>query len=137
MVALIPRNLYYMGDTEKTLRGLPGPVKDLFNAALDDAKHGETHPNVKAYHGYSGITVQEVVKRHMGNTYRALYTARLVHAVYVLDIFQKKSKESRETPKEDKERLDGRFKMAKQRDEELERAEARNRLHEEQRERLR
>jgi phage-related protein len=34
-----------------------------------------------------------------GNTFRAVYTIRLAGAVYVLHVFQKKSKTGRATPK--------------------------------------
>jgi phage-related protein len=42
--------------------------------------------------------VLEVVEDHDGNTYRAVYTVRLVDSVYVLHAFQKKSKKGIATP---------------------------------------
>jgi phage-related protein len=36
-----------------------------------------------------------------GNTFRCVYTVRFAGSVYVLHVFQKKSKTGRETPKTD------------------------------------
>lgn len=41
----------------------------------------------------------EIVKGHRGDTFRAVYTVRLAGSVYVLHVFQKKSKTGRATPK--------------------------------------
>jgi len=41
----------------------------------------------------------EIVERHRGDAYRAVYTARFDDAVYVLHVFQKKSKTGIATPK--------------------------------------
>jgi phage-related protein len=43
--------------------------------------------------------VVEIVKDHRGDTFRAVYTVRLAGSVYVLHVFQKKSKTGRATPK--------------------------------------
>ncbi len=43
----------------------------------------------------------EVVARHDGDTWRAVYTVRFSDAVYVLHAFQKKSKSGIATPKRD------------------------------------
>ncbi|WP_396225236.1 type II toxin-antitoxin system RelE/ParE family toxin, partial [Gemmatimonas sp.] len=48
-----------------------------------------------------------------GETYRAAYTVHFDDVVYVLDVFQKKSKSGAKTPKPDKERVIARFKAAK------------------------
>lgn len=50
-------------------------------------------------HGFGGAGVLEVVEDHDGNTYRAVYTVRLAGRVYVLHVFQKKSKSGVATPK--------------------------------------
>ena len=43
----------------------------------------------------------EVVEDDDGETYRAVYTVRFASAVYVLHVFQKKSKRGAATPKAD------------------------------------
>ncbi len=43
----------------------------------------------------------EIVERDRSGTYRAVYTAQLGDAIYVLHVFQKKSKRGIATPKQD------------------------------------
>jgi phage-related protein len=45
-----------------------------------------------------GAGVVEIVDDHRGDTFRTVYTVRLVSAVYVLHAFQKKSKTGIATP---------------------------------------
>ena len=45
--------------------------------------------------------VIEVVKDYAGNAYRAACIARLQHAIYVLHVFQKKSRRGIRTPQRD------------------------------------
>jgi phage-related protein len=58
--------------------------------------------------------VLEIVERHDGNTYRAVYTVKLAGVVYVLHAFQKKSKKGNATPKADIDLLKSRLKLAKE-----------------------
>jgi phage-related protein len=51
--------------------------------------------------GFGGAGVLEIVEDHDGDTYRAVYTVKLTSAVYVLHVFQKKSKKGSDTPKHD------------------------------------
>ena len=48
-----------------------------------------------------GSGVVEVVARHDGDTFRAVYTVRFEAAVYVLHAFQKKARRGIATPKQD------------------------------------
>jgi phage-related protein len=47
--------------------------------------------------------VVEIVARHRGDTWRAVYTVRYADAIYVLHAFQKKSKSGIATPKKEME----------------------------------
>jgi phage-related protein len=60
----------------------------------------------------------EIVEDFSGDTYRALYTVRLQHAVYVLHVFQKKSKTGIKTPQKEIDLIKARFKIAKRIDDE-------------------
>jgi phage-related protein len=51
--------------------------------------------------GFSGASVLEIVAQHRGDTWRAVYTVRYAEAVYVLHVFQKKSKRGIATTKKD------------------------------------
>ncbi len=58
--------------------------------------------------------VLEVVSRHDGDTYRAVYTVRFKAAVYVLHAFQKKAKRGLATPKREIELIERRLGVAEQ-----------------------
>ena len=49
--------------------------------------------------GYGGAGVLEIVDDFDGDTYRAVYTVRFAGVVYVLHVFQKKSRRSIATPR--------------------------------------
>ena len=51
----------------------------------------------------------EIVERHRGDAFRAVYTAGFAEAIYVLHVFQKKSKHAIATPKPDMELIRTRF----------------------------
>jgi predicted XRE-type DNA-binding protein len=50
--------------------------------------------NAKVLQGFSGATVLEIRANFMGDAFRAIYTVRFGEFVYVLHVFQKKSKKS-------------------------------------------
>jgi phage-related protein len=52
------------------------------------------------------------VENHEGNTYRAVYTVKFALAVYVLHVFQKKSKKGIATPASDLDLIRKRLKVA-------------------------
>ena len=56
----------------------------------------------------------ELVEDDAGGTYRAVYTVRYATAVYVLHVFQKKSKRRKETPQKDIDLVKERLKRAEQ-----------------------
>ncbi|HEY7231677.1 MAG TPA: type II toxin-antitoxin system RelE/ParE family toxin [Pseudolabrys sp.] len=59
-----------------------------------------------------GAGVLEVVEDFDGDTYRATYTVKFADVVYVLDAFQKKSKQGKRTARHDIERIKARLKLA-------------------------
>ena len=54
----------------------------------------------------------EVVARHDGDTFRAVYTVRFEGAVYVLHAFQKKAKRGIATPKQELDLVRSRLRAA-------------------------
>lgn len=72
-----------------------------FGFALYLAQMGGKHPQAKPLKGFGAADVLEVVEDDDGETYRAVYTVRFGHAVYVLHVFQKKSKRGIATSKAD------------------------------------
>lgn len=91
---------------------MPGDIQDIFGYALHLAQGGRKHGQAKPLKGFGGAGVLEVVEDHMGDTYRAVYTVKLVDAVYVLHCFQKKSKRGIGTPKPDMDLIRERLKVA-------------------------
>ena len=66
----------------------------------------------KPLSGFGGAGVLEIVERHEGNAYRAVYTLRLRGVVYVLHVFQKKSKHGIKTPRQDLDLIETRLNTA-------------------------
>ena len=95
------RPLRWVGSSKRDLQAFPEDVRQVMGFALFQAQAGDEHPHAKALQGFGGRGVLEVVERHDGNTFRAVYTVRFEAAVYVLHCFQKKSKRGASTPKED------------------------------------
>ena len=56
----------------------------------------------------------EVIARHDGDTFRPVYTVRFGEMIYVLHVFQKKSKCGISTPKKEIELIRKRLKLAEQ-----------------------
>nr|WP_254004910.1 type II toxin-antitoxin system RelE/ParE family toxin [Pleomorphomonas sp. NRK KF1] len=78
---------------------LPEEVRRHFGHAFHLVQCGEEPLDAKALKGFGGRSVLEIVEDHDSDTFRAVYTVRFVEAVYVLHVFQKKSKKGAETPK--------------------------------------
>ena len=90
-----------IGSSLRDLRGMPPEVRRDIGQALYAAQQGETDPAAKPLKGFGGTRVMQVVKRGRSGTYRAVYTAHFAAAIYVLQVFQKKSKRGIATPKQD------------------------------------
>lgn len=106
------RPLLWMGSSKKDLLELPVPVRRFFGHALDFAQRGEQHGAAKVLKGFGGTGVLEVVEDDVDGTYRAVYTVRFREAVFVLHVFQKKSKRGIATPQADMEVIRQRLKVA-------------------------
>ncbi len=104
--------LYWLGNSLKNLKEMPEDVQDTFGHALFLAQTGEKHRAAKPLKGFSGAGVLEVVEDSEGSTYRAVYTIRFGEAVYVLHVFQKKSKSGISTPKQEIDLIESRLKQA-------------------------
>ncbi len=98
----------------KDLQGFPEEVRRAVGYALYQAQRGRKHLSAKPLRGFGGAGVLEVVDDFDGDTYRAVYTVRFVEAVYVLHMFQKKSKRRIATPQKEIELIRARLKLAEQ-----------------------
>lgn len=96
-----PRPLVWIGSTRRDVRAFPRAVRRDLGHALYAAQEVEVDPSAKPLSGFGGASVLEIVAQHRGDTWRAVYTTRYPEAVYVLRVFQKKSKRDVATVKKD------------------------------------
>jgi phage-related protein len=115
-----PKGLEWIGSSKKDLKALPEQVVDVFGYALYLAQIGQKHEQAKPLRGFGSAGVLEVVEDWRGDTYRAVYTVRYAVRVFVLHVFQKKSKSGIATPKADLDLIRSRLKLADRRVKELE-----------------
>lgn len=104
--------LFFVGSARADLRGFPEDVKDAIGFALHLAQMGDKHLHAKPLQGFGGAAVLEMVENHDGDTYRAVYTVKLADAIYVLHVFQKKSKRRIATPRHEVELIRARLRQA-------------------------
>lgn len=114
-----PKPLEWIGSSKKDLMALPDEVVQVFGYALHLAQTGGKHAQAKPLQGFGSAGVLEVVEDQRGSTYRAVYTVRYAARVFVLHVFQKKSKSGIATPKPDLELIRNRLKAAAKRAKEL------------------
>jgi phage-related protein len=91
----------WIGSSRRDLREMPQQVRRDIGQALYAAQQGVTDPAAKPLKGFGGARVMEIVERYRTDAYRAVYTAHFDNAVYVLHVFQKKSKSGIATPKQE------------------------------------
>lgn len=105
--------LFWVASSKADLLNFPVAVKDGIGVALSVAQFGGKHPRAKPWKG-EGSGVFEVVEDHRGDTFRAVYTVRFEHAVYVLHAFQKKSRRGAKTAKTDVDLIGKRLRAAQE-----------------------
>lgn len=106
--------LRWIASSKDDLSTMPIEVRRAVGYALFAAQQGEKHDDAKVLKGFGDAGVLEVIARHHGDTFRAVYTVRLADVVYVLHVFQKKSKRGIATPKKELDLIRERLKLAEQ-----------------------
>jgi len=106
------KRLIWVGASKKDLLALPETVRSTFGFALNLAQHGEKHDDAKVLRGFGGAGVLEVIENDVGGTYRAVYTVKFEVVVFVLHVFQKKSRCGIETPQHDLDLIRNRLRDA-------------------------
>jgi phage-related protein len=107
-----PKALVWVGSSRRDMRDMPKEIRRGFGVALYAVQTGETPPTAKVLKGFGSAGVLELIEDDAGGTYRAVYTVRYATAIYVLHVFQKKSKRGRETPQRDIDLIKERLKRA-------------------------
>lgn len=109
--ALQQRRLFYISSSERDLGAMPKEVKEEFAGALTVARLGGHPPSAKPWKG-EGSAVYELIENFHGDTFRAVYTVKFKEAMYVLHVFEKKSKTGIKTPQLDIDKVHNRLKQA-------------------------
>jgi phage-related protein len=112
MSGIDPKELVWVGSSRKDLRAFPPAVRRVFGVALFAVQLGAMPPAAKPLKGFGGAGVLELIESNDRGTYRAVYTVRFASKVYVLHVFQKKSKRGIATPKQELDLIRERLKTA-------------------------
>jgi len=91
------KTLRWIGSSRTDLKELPEDVQDELGYGLHQAQAGIFPDHAKPLKGLSGVI--EIICDFDKNTYRAVYAIKLGDEIYVLHVFQKKSKSGIKTPK--------------------------------------
>ncbi|MDX2141905.1 MAG: type II toxin-antitoxin system RelE/ParE family toxin [Rhodospirillaceae bacterium] len=107
-----PKRVRWLRDSRLALQGLPPQVRQHVGRALWEAQLGQKSLSAKPLKGFGGAGVLEIVDFFGGNAYRAVYTVKFAGVIYVLLVFQKKSKKKVATPKNIVSLIHERLKLA-------------------------
>lgn len=106
------KSLEWVSSAKKDMQAMPSDVQDVFGRAILDAQYGDVPDGARPFGEGVRREVWKLVEDYDGDTYRAAYTVAFKKAVYVLDVFVKKSKRGISTPKMIRNRVEERFKAA-------------------------
>src|ERR1700733_6043967 len=94
------RPLAWLGNTRKNLREFPEAVQKLMGDELQLMQYGGMPKDAKAFRGV-GRGVFEIALRPDREAYRSVLAVQLGRHIYVLHVFQKKSRKGIATPQQD------------------------------------
>jgi phage-related protein len=107
------KEVVWIASARRDLKAMPAEVQRKVGHALKVVQGGETPDSAKRMKGNLRDVIEIRADANAGNaSYRAVYTTRLGEIVYVLDVFQKKSKRGIATSRIDLERIAHRLKQA-------------------------
>jgi phage-related protein len=104
--------LNFVGSSREDLKTFPEEVRQDIGYALFEAQRSQKSAAAKPLHGFGGAGVLEIIERHDGDAYRAVYTVKFRNVVYVLHCFQKKAKYGIKTPQQEIELIKQRLRVA-------------------------
>jgi phage-related protein len=109
-----PKPLLFAPGARDEIVRMPLPVKQRFGYHLRDVQNGDTPVNATPFEGSRAGEIMKFSENYDGDTYRCVYAAKFPKAVYVLSVFQKKSKAGIATPRRDVQAAYHRFAQAKE-----------------------
>lgn len=104
------KEVIWMGDSLKKVKGFPDFVRREIGSSLYDAQCGDKPYDAKPFKGV-GSGVFEIVTRFDSDTYRTVYAVQIGEYIYVLHAFQKKSPKGIKTAQKDVELIKKRYKQ--------------------------
>ncbi len=107
------KEIHWLSDTREILASFPEDVKKETGFALYCEQLKIPHSAVKPLKGFR-YTVREIKSSFRGETYRTVYVVNIGDSLYVLHVFQKKSKKGISTPKPDMDLIRKRIKLAEE-----------------------
>jgi phage-related protein len=108
------KRVVWIGSSRKDIKSFPDEVRDFIGYALYQAQMGSKARTAKPLLGFGSAGVIEIIKDYHTDTYRAVYTLKFDDVIYVLHVFQKKSKHGIATAKSDLALVKARLKLAEE-----------------------
>ncbi len=113
-VSPLPRKpLVFVASARKQLQRMPEEVQRSFGFKFDRAQIGRHPMGARPFGEGLPSDILKLAYDEDGETYRAAYVVAFGGVVYVLDVFQKKSRSGKATPRPDRARVKHRYQMAK------------------------
>lgn len=106
------KDVFWVGSSLDDLKSLPVAVQREIGFALHQVQEGKMPAQAKPLKGL-GAGILEIRSDFNKNTYRAVYAVKIGDNVYVLHVFQKKSKQGIKTPQQDIDMIKRRLSQAK------------------------
>lgn len=104
------KEVIWIGTSKEDLKEFPQDVQRVMGYALHHAQEGSRANNTSILKGFGSANVIEIKDNSESGTYRTVYTVEKPEYVFVIHAFHKKSKEGKEVPKKDKDKIERRLK---------------------------
>ncbi len=102
----------FIGSSHVDLLACSDVIQDQVGYALYFAQQGMIDVHAKLLKGFGGASVVEITANSREGTFRSVYTVQFTDIVYVLHVFQKKSKRGKRTDRADIVKIHTRLKEA-------------------------
>ena len=89
----MPKPLEFLGDSLDVLKSFPAPVIKQMGHELNEVQEGRDPSNWKPMKTV-GPGVREIRVSFDGDAFRTIYTVKVGDTIYVLHVFQKKTKKT-------------------------------------------
>jgi phage-related protein len=107
----VTRKIVWLGDSRKNIREFPEIVQDILGGQLFSLQDGLIPKDAKPFKSV-GSGVFEIALKHNKDAYRCIQALCVGEAIYILHVFQKKSKTGIATPQKDIDLIKQRYKEA-------------------------